>query len=130
MLSLIDPAAMHAALPTLAPLPRHRVEDILNSQLADITHVLIIEFDDTEEGIIAEIGFSPLEVEGIRYGEPGFRPAWDILHDHGGWFELAFCVGNSGFAFVLLVEDHEPPTRLVRLCRTHSRLVLGHPLNR
>ena len=68
MLSLIDPAAMHAALPTLAPLPRHRVEDILNSHLADMTHVLIIEPDDTEEDIIADIGFSPLEVEGIRYG--------------------------------------------------------------
>ncbi len=130
MLSLIDPAAMLAALPTLAPLPRHRVEDILNSQLADITHVLIIEPDDTEADIVAEIGFSPLELERLQFGDSGLEPAWDVLHDHGGWFELAFCVGNSGFAFVLLVEDHEPPTPLVRLCRTHSRLVLGHPSNR
>lgn len=122
MLSLIDPAAMHAALPTLAPLPRHRVEDILNSQLADITHVLIIEPDDSEEDIIADIGFSPLQVEGVRYGEPGFRPAWDILHDHTGWFELVVCVGNDGFAFVLLVEDQEPPTQLVRMCRTYRRV--------
>ncbi len=122
MLSLIDPAAMHAALPTLASLPRHRVEDILNSQLADMTHVLIIEPDDTEEDIVAEIGFSPVDVEGIRYGEPGFRPAWDILHGHGGWFELVFCVGNCGFAYVLLVEDHEPPTPLVRMCRTWGRV--------
>lgn len=121
MLSLIDPAAMLAALPTLTPLPRHRVEDILNSQLADMTHVLIIEPDDTEEDIIAEIGFSPLEVEGIRYGEPGFRPAWDILHNHGGWFELVFCVGNSGFAYVLLVEDtSSSASGVAAICRSHS----------
>lgn len=130
MLSLIDPAAMIAALPTLAPLPRHRVEDILNSQLAEMTHVLIIMPGDTEAEITAEIGFSPLDLERLRFSDSGLEPAWDVLHDHRGWFELVFCVANDGFAFVLLIEDHEPPTPLVRLCRTHSKLVPDHPLNR
>lgn len=120
MLSLIDPAAMIAALPTLAPLPRRRVQEILDGQLADMTHILIIGPDDTEANIVAEIGFSPLELERLRFSDCGLEPAWDMSHDHGGWFELAFCVGNSGFAFVLLVEDHEPPTPLVRMCQTYG----------
>ena len=105
MLSLIDPAAMIAALPTLAPLPRRRVQDILDGQLADLTHILIIGPDDTEADIAAEIGFSPLDLERLRFSDSGLEPAWDVLHDHGGWFELVFCVGNDLFAFVLLVED-------------------------
>lgn len=117
MLSLIDPAAMIAALPTLDPLPRRRVQDILDSQLADMTHILIIGPDDTEADVIAEIGFSPLELERLRFSDSGLEPAWDVLHDHGGWFEMVFCVGNDGFAFVLLVEDCEPKTLFVALCR-------------
>ncbi|WP_116970766.1 hypothetical protein [Blastomonas sp. UPD001] len=130
MLSLIDSAAMIAALPTLAPLPRQRVQETLDGELADMTHILIIGPDDAEADIVAEIGFSPLELERLRFSDSSLEPAWDVLHDHRGWFELVFCVANDGFAFVLLIEDHEPPTPLVRLCRTHSRLVPDHPLNR
>lgn len=122
MLSLIDPAAMIAALPTLDPLPRRRVQEILDGQLADMTHILIIGPDDPEADIVAEIGFSPLELERLRSSDSGLEPAWDVLHDHGGWFELVFCVANDGFAFMLLIEDHEPPTPLARMCRTHGQV--------
>lgn len=117
MLSLIDPAAMIAALPTLAPLPHQRVQETLDGELADMTHILIIGSDDTEADIVAEIGFSPLELERLRFSDSGLEPAWDLLLDHGGWFEMVFCVGNDGFAFVLLVEDCEPKTLFVALCR-------------
>lgn len=119
MLSLIDPAAMAAALPTLDQLPRRRVEDILNSQLADMTHILIMEPGDTEHDIIAEIGFSPIEVEGIWFGQPGFRPAWDILHDHGDWFEMVFCIGNCGFAVIIFTPEREGADQagLAEVCR-------------
>lgn len=77
MLSLIDPAAMLAALPTLAPLPRRRVQEILDGQLADMTHILIIGPDDTEAVIVAEIGFSPLKLERLQFSDSGLEPAWD-----------------------------------------------------
>lgn len=107
MLSLIDPAAMIAALPTLAQLPRQRVQETLDGQLANLTHILIIGHNETEADIISEIGFSPLDLERLRFSDSGLEPAWDVLHDHGGWFELAWCVGNSGFAYMLLVEQCE-----------------------
>ncbi|GLV24470.1 hypothetical protein [Sphingobium sp. TomTYG45] len=110
MLSFYDSASLrHALTPPLRPdlkeLLRKRIEQIFDDGLADLTHLLVIEADDTEVMVQKEVGFSPLEVESVRYGSPGFIPRWDILHDHGGWFELIFCVGNDGFAFVLLVQD-------------------------
>ncbi|WP_257540715.1 hypothetical protein [Sphingobium sp. CFD-1] len=110
MLSFYDrPSLRHAlTLPWQADLKgllRKRIDQIFDDGLADLTHLLVIEPCDTETMVQKEIGFSPLEVEGVRHGSPGFIPRWDILHDHGGWFELIFCVGNDGFAFVLLVQD-------------------------
>ncbi|MDO7833675.1 hypothetical protein Q4610_01325 [Sphingobium sp. HBC34] len=71
----------------------------------------------------AEVLFSPLEREGRRWGDPGFQTWWDWLHDHGGWFELIYCVGNSGFAFVLFLEDADGDglADLLTMCRAAGR---------
>lgn len=110
MLSFYDRVSLRHALTLplradLKELLHKRIHQIFDDGLADLTHLLVIEAGDTEAMVREEIGFSPLEVEGIRYGSPGFFHRWDWLEDHGGWFELIFCVGNDGFAFVLLVQD-------------------------
>ncbi|AMK24407.1 hypothetical protein [Sphingobium sp. TKS] len=110
MLSFHDRASLRHALTRslrvdLKDLLHKRIHQILDDGLADLTHLLVIEASDTEAMVREEVAFSPLEVEGVRYGSPGFIHQWDWLEDHGGWFELIFCVGNDGFAFVLLVQD-------------------------
>ena len=110
MLSFYDRASLRCALTLplwadLKELLHKRIRQIFDDGLADLTHLLVIETGDTEGMVREEIGFSPLEVEGVRYGAPGFIPQWNWLEDHGGWFELIFCIGNDGFAFVLLVQD-------------------------
>ncbi|MBJ7441541.1 hypothetical protein EPO44_18470 [bacterium] len=82
-----------------------RIVQIFNDGLADHTHLVVVFAEDTEAALVEEIAFSPLEQEGHRYGTPSFVPRWDILHDHGGWFELVFCIGNAGWAVVLLIQD-------------------------
>ena len=122
-----DRAAIEAA-PNL-PM-RAEVRDILapriaglnssDGDLADLTHFLVVEAGDTEAAIVAEVGFSPLvnAIDGARFGSPDFHPWWDWLQNVGGWFELIVTVGNSGFAFVLLIEDREgTDPELVRMCR-------------
>ena len=91
MLSFYDRASLRRALTLplradLKELLHKRIYQIFGDGLADLTHLLVIEAGDTEAMVRAEVAFSPLE-------------------DHGGWFELTFCVGNDGFAFVLLVQD-------------------------
>ena len=109
MLSLFDRTSLEHAL-TL-PLPKHlrellhrRINQIIDDGLADLTHLLVIEEGDTEAMVQREIGFSPLEVEGVRVDEPSFIPRWDGIFDHGSVYEMIFCIGNDGFAFVLLVQ--------------------------
>ena len=131
MISLPDRAAIEAAPNVSMPV---EVRDILarriagltspHGDLTDLTHFLVVETGDTEAAIVAEVGFSPLvnATDGTRFGSPGFHPSWDWLQDLGGWFELIMTVGNSGFAFVLFIQDDEGTiSALLRMCRHHVR---------
>jgi hypothetical protein len=124
MLSFFSAASI-AASPAHVPDPRLR--ELLTEVVAhwkavgvlDLTHLLVVQPGDSEENIREEVGFSPLvDLEGHRFGSPGFTPQWDELRDHGGWFELTVCVGDSGFAYVLFIADR--PGELLTLCRTYA----------
>lgn len=110
MLSFYGATALRSAL-TL-PLPgnikallRRRINCILENGLGDYTHLVALTVADTEAMLVEEIGFSPLEHDGQRYGAAGFIPRWDILHSHGDFYEMTFCIANDGWAVVLLIED-------------------------
>lgn len=95
--------------------------------LIDYTSIVVARAGDTERSIRRELGFSPLVnvFDGSRFGTAEFVPFWDVLHDHGGWFELIFTVGNDGFAFVLFVQNKEGvEPDLLALCRTHARTTI------
>ncbi|HZG45443.1 MAG TPA: hypothetical protein VEZ41_04140 [Allosphingosinicella sp.] len=69
------------------------------------------------------LGFSPLRnpIDGSRFGDPEFTPAWEWMEDHGFCFELTFIFDDSGFAHVLIVEKAEGvDTELLTLCRTYA----------
>lgn len=124
MLSFYDSGALQNALtlplrPDIKALLQRRITQIYEDGLGDHTHLVVVTADDTETTLVEEIGFSPLVADGHRFGSPGFIPRWDILHDHGGWFELVHCIGNGGFTFVLLIEDRESPNGLAALCRAY-----------
>tara|TARA_B100000378_G_scaffold228433_1_gene192867 strand:+ start:931 stop:1332 length:402 start_codon:yes stop_codon:yes gene_type:complete len=124
MLSLPDRAAMDHALtlplrPDIKFILQERITQVIAEGLDGLTHIVVLCPGDTEAMLKAEVLFSPLEWEGRRWGNPGFQTWWDWLHDHGGWFELIYCVGNSGFAFILFLEDAdcEGLADLLTMCR-------------
>jgi hypothetical protein len=107
-------AALHQPLQSdLKALLSDRLADTVGLGLADMTHVLVIEADDTEVAVISAVGFSPLV---SRIDGKGNQPDWDWLERHDGWWELLYTVGNSGFAFILLVEDSDR-SPFAQLCR-------------
>jgi hypothetical protein len=125
MLSFHDAAASPSAVADthLKRLLTDAVSHWHASDLLGMTHLLIIGPGDTETAIREAVGFSPLvdPVDGHRVGSPAVTPYWNELRDHGGWFELTMTVGNSGFAFVLFIQDAEgTDPELLRLCRTHA----------
>lgn len=112
MLSFYRATGLRIALTLSLPgnikaLLRRRISRILEDGLGDYTHLVVLTAEDTEAMLVEEIGFSPLEHDGQRYGSPDFIPRWDILHDHGGFYEMVFCFGNAGHAVVLLIEDDQ-----------------------
>lgn len=125
-----DNAAAIAAAPTTASLdPRlqqliaDRVHDWTVTSLLELTHLLIVQAEDSEKDIVEEIAFSPLEnpLDGNRFGSSGFVPPFDWLQRHDGWFELIQTVSNSGFAFVLFIEDADgADPSLQALCRAYA----------
>lgn len=120
MIDLPDLACQRAAL--LQPLDSNlrsllagRIRDALALELGDLTHMAVIQPHDTEADIIDALGFSPLvsRIDGIR-----LEPDWDWLERHDGWFELVYTVGDSGFAYLVFVQDSEGVLPdLLTLCR-------------
>jgi uncharacterized protein YgbK (DUF1537 family) len=96
--------------PKLHDLLAERIGE-LTPELLIRTHILIVQAGDTAADVVREIGFCPIEItDGI--------PAWDWLFDHGGILECFQTVGDSGFAYVLFIEDDGGP--LAQLCRSHT----------
>lgn len=101
--------------PELHTLLAGRIKDTLALELGDLTHMAVIQPRDTEADIIDALGFSPLvsRIDGIR-----LEPDWDWLERHDGWFELVYTVGDSGFAYLVFVQDSEGVLPdLLTLCR-------------
>jgi hypothetical protein len=118
MIDLPDMKACRAALceplkPALKALLSDRLADTESCDLAILTHILVIEAKDTEADVIDAVGFSPLasRIDGNRD-----QPDWDWLERHEGFWEALYCVGDSGFAFILLIEDADQ-SPFAQLCR-------------
>lgn len=122
MLNLPDIETLRAVLDQplnedLRSLLRDRLADTLSCGLQELTHVLVIEAEDTEAAAVEAVGFSPLV---SRIDEERGQPDWDWIEHHGGWWELIYTVGNAGFAYILLVED-DPRSPFAQLCRKEAR---------
>ena len=121
MYDLPDMDAFRAILdqplkPNLHKLLADRLSDTLHCGLQDHTHVLVVEAGDSEKDVEAAIGFSPLRsrIEGLPD-----TPDWDWLERHEGYWEALYCVGDSGFAYILLIEDADG-SPFAALCRKHQ----------
>jgi len=128
MLSLYDEATTKAALalsidPGLRALLTTRIVHYAAAGLASATHILVVQPGDTESAIEREIGFYPTTniIDGVCSGSGAFHPFWDWLQDLGGWFEMIMTVGDTGFAYILLIQDADGvDPDLLTLCKTHA----------
>lgn len=123
MIDLPTTDDLKIALQSLSPSPLRtllegRLADTIGCGLENLTHLLVVEAGDSEDDIVQAVGFSPVtsRIDCVRN-----QPDWDWLERHEGWWELLYTVGNSGFAYILLVEDaDEARSGLPALCRKHA----------
>jgi hypothetical protein len=109
-------AALKGPLPDgLKPLLCRCIRHAADQGLADLTHILVVEPGDNEEQIVNTVGFKPLasRIDGLR-----LQADWDAISHESGWFRLLYLVGDSGFAFLLFVQNAPGVLpELLDLCR-------------
>ena len=69
--------------------------DQLGDEMFD--SMIIVEAGDSLLDIEEEIGFSILTnlFDDVRYPDPDFVPCFEVLEDHGGYYEMVFIFGDG-----------------------------------
>jgi hypothetical protein len=127
MLSITDGGSLARALSSTID---DRLKHLLTTRSAQLgdniegqARLIVAQPADPLPLIQDALGFSPLlnPIDGSRFGEPDFTPAWEWTEDHGFCFELVFIFDDSGFAHVLIVKNAEGvDPELLTLCRTYA----------
>ena len=124
LLHLYDRATIEGSLdlpldPELHDLLAARVAHLTAQGLVDMTEIIVVDGNTVEPEIVAALGFTPLvDGEGRRFGQPGYlcTAADYVARVSPSYHEAIICIGNSGFAFQVLVHDGADPD-LVALCQ-------------
>ena len=80
--------------------------------------VIIIEAGDSLSEIEQEIGFSILTnlFEDVRYPDPDFVPCFEVLEDHGTFYEMLFIFGDGDDAIEIFIPKHSVDNELLAMC--------------
>jgi uncharacterized protein with ATP-grasp and redox domains len=127
MLSITDGGSLARALsapinPWLKRLLKQR-SDQLGGNIAEQARFIIMQPADTLEDLEQQLSFSVVQnpIDGSRFGDQDFTPAFEYVVDHDFCFEAVFIFTDDGFAHVLFVEKAEGvDPLLIALCQTYA----------
>lgn len=94
--------------PELRTLIEKTIGDLSQDEPYDPTvlgYFLILQAGDSLDAISAQIGFDILANRwtGIRFGEAGFTPSFELVSEHAGYYDIVFIVDDSGFGIEVFV---------------------------
>ena len=80
--------------------------------------VIIVEAEDGVSDIEKEIGFSILTnlFDDVRYPDPDFVPCFEVLEDHGTFYEILFIFGDGGNAIEIFIPKTGIDNELLAMC--------------
>jgi hypothetical protein len=93
--------------------------------LADLFKLILVEPGDTLAGLDGEFdgAFLINHYSGRRYGDPAFKPAFEVLEEYPGFYAMLFCEGDGGFGIEVIVpKSSDIAPRLLSLCAQHATL--------
>jgi hypothetical protein len=95
-----------------------------HDQLGDgmFDSVIIIEAGDSLSDIEEEIGFSILTnlFDDIRYPDPDFVPCFEVLEDHGTFYEMVFILSDADDAIEIFIPKHGVDNELLAMCSQYA----------
>ena len=91
-----------------------------HSQLGDemFGSVIIVEIGDTVEDIKNVIGFCILTnlFEDVRYPDPDFVPCFEVLEDHGNFYEMLILFSDGDEAIEIFIPKAGVDPLLLAMC--------------
>ena len=91
-----------------------------HSQLGDemFDSVIIIEAGDSISDIEQEIGFSILTnlFDDVRFPDPDFVPCFEVLEDHGTFYEMVFILSDGDDAIEIFIPKVGVDPLLLSMC--------------
>ena len=80
--------------------------------------LIIVEAGDTISDIEKEIGFPILTnlFDDVRYPDPDFVPCFEVLEDHGNFYEMLFILGDGDEAVEIFIPKHGVDNELLAMC--------------
>jgi hypothetical protein len=93
--------------------------------LSVLFKLILVEPDDTLAGIDSEFGGAFLinHYSGRRYGDSGFKPAFEVLEEYPGFYAMLFCEGDGGFGIEVIVpKANDIDASLLSLCAQFATL--------
>lgn len=91
----------------------------------DLYKLILVESGDTLGDLDAEFNGAFLinYYSGRRYGDPSFKPAFEVLEEYGGFYAMLFCEGDGGFGVEVIVPKATSiDARLLSLCAQFATL--------
>ena len=127
MIVLSDPALANSIIdPCLRSLVEQRFENICDGEEyeADLHgYMIVVELGDSAEALEAESGCPILRsyIGNARFGDPDFKPVFEVLEEHAGCYEMVFVPGDGDFGVVVFIpkEDGIDP-ELLALCAEYA----------
>ena len=97
-----------------------RLVKLRHSQLGDemFGSVIIIEAGDSLSDIEEEIGFSILTnlFDDVRYPDTDFVPCFEVLEDHGTFYEMVFILSDGDDAIEIFIPKTGVDPLLLSMC--------------
>jgi len=85
-------------------------------------YFLIVEPGDSLASINAQIGFDILANKwtGIRYDQPGYTQAFEVLEEHAGYWEMVFIISDDGFGIEVFIPKTTDISDLLVMCARYA----------
>ena len=97
-----------------------RLVKLRHSQLGDemFGSVIIVEAGDGIPGIEKEIGFCILTnlFDDVRFPDPDFVPCFEVLEDHGAFYEMVFILSDGDDAIEIFIPKTGVDQLLLAMC--------------
>ena len=116
MLILKSPSSFDSITdPDILKLVKLRHDQLGDEMFGSLT---IVEAGDSLSDIEEEIGFSILTnlFEDVRFPDPDFVPCFEVLEDHGNFYEMLFILGDGDEAVEIFIPKVGVDPLLLSMC--------------